>query len=91
MRNRKCLIMADVDADRYCVTECVSASIRRQRQMCIRDRSKNVAFEKDGWTVRTKDRKPSAHFEHCIAIRPDGPQILSSFKFLEEVLGENAI
>ena len=51
----------------------------------------NVAFEKDGWTVRTKDRKPSAHFEHCIAIRPDGPQILSSFKFLEEVLGENAI
>ena len=53
--------------------------------------SKNVAFEKDGWTVRTKDRKCSAHFEHCIAIRPDGPQILSSFKFLEEVLGENAI
>ena len=50
--------------------------------------SKNVAFEKDGWTVRTKDRKPSAHFEHCIAIRPDGPQILSSFKFLEEVLGK---
>lgn len=28
MRNRKCLIMADVDADRYCVTECVSASSR---------------------------------------------------------------
>ncbi|MCD7711453.1 MAG: type I methionyl aminopeptidase [Parabacteroides sp.] len=53
--------------------------------------SKNVVFEKDGWTVRTKDRKCSAHFEHCIAIRPDGPQILSSFKFLEEVLGNNAI
>ena len=53
--------------------------------------SKNVAFEKDGWTVRTKDRKCSAHFEHCIAIRPEGPQILSSFKFLEEVLGNNAI
>ena len=53
--------------------------------------SKNVVFEKDGWTVRTKDRKCSAHFEHCIAIRPEGPQILSSFKFLEEVLGSNAI
>ena len=53
--------------------------------------SKNVAFEKDGWTVRTKDRKCSAHFEHCIAIRPEGPQILSSFEFLEEVLGNNAI
>lgn len=53
--------------------------------------SKNVAFERDGWTVRTKDRKCSAHFEHCIAIRPGGPEILSSFRFLEEVLGNNAI
>ena len=53
--------------------------------------SKNVVFENDGWTVRTKDRKPAAHFEHCIAIRPDGPDILSSFKFIEEVLGDNAI
>ena len=52
---------------------------------------KNVVFEKDGWTVRTKDRKCSAHFEHCIAIRPEGPQILSSFKFLEDVLGDKAI
>lgn len=53
--------------------------------------SKNVVFEKDGWTVRTKDRKCSAHFEHCIAIRPEGPEILSSFKFLEDVLGDKAI
>ncbi len=53
--------------------------------------SNNVVFEHDGWTVRTKDRKCSAHFEHCIAIRPDGPQILSSFDFIEEVLGSNAI
>ena len=53
--------------------------------------SKNVVFENDGWTVRTKDCKPSAHFEHCIAIRPNGPDILSSFKFIEEVLGDNAI
>lgn len=47
---------------------------------------RNVVFEKDGWTVRTKDRKPSAHFEHCIAIQSGKPRILSSFKFLEEVL-----
>lgn len=53
--------------------------------------SKNVVFEQDGWTVRTKDRKCSAHFEHCIAIRPVGPQILSSFDFIDEVLGNNAI
>ena len=49
--------------------------------------SKNVVFENDGWTVRTKDRKPAAHFEHCIAIRPDGPDILSSFKFIESSFG----
>lgn len=53
--------------------------------------TKNVVFERDGWTVRTRDKKPSAHFEHCIAIRPNGPEILSSFDFIEEVLGENAI
>ncbi|MDL2278211.1 type I methionyl aminopeptidase [Parabacteroides sp. OttesenSCG-928-G07] len=52
---------------------------------------RNVIFEKDGWTVRTRDRKCSAHFEHCIAIRPEGPRILSSFDYLEEVIGKNAI
>lgn len=52
---------------------------------------RNVVFENDGWTVRTKDRMCSAHFEHCIAIRPDGPRILSSFEFIETNLGNNAI
>lgn len=51
---------------------------------------RNVVFEKDGWTVRTKDRKPSAHFEHCIAIQSGKARILSSFKFLEEVLEKEA-
>ena len=31
---------------------------------------------KDKWTARTKDRKLSAHFEHCVAILPNGPEIL---------------
>ena len=50
---------------------------------------KNVVFEADGWTVRTKDRKCSAHFEHCVAIVPGGPQILSSFDYLEETVGKD--
>ncbi len=54
----------------------------------INQGSKHVVFESDGWTVRTKDRKCSAHFEHCIAIRPEGPMILSSFEYLEEVVGK---
>lgn len=46
--------------------------------------SKNVVFESDGWTVRTKDRKPSAHFEHTIAIRNGKADILSTFEFIQE-------
>ncbi len=36
-----------------------------------------VEYLDDGWTVVTRDRKPSAHFEHTIAIMADGPRILS--------------
>lgn len=53
--------------------------------------TKNVVFESDGWTVRTKDRKPSAHFEHSIAIHHGKPDILSSFDYVEEVLGDRFI
>ena len=50
--------------------------------------SKNVVQERDGWTIRTKTRKPSAHFEHCVAIRDGKANILSSFDFIAEVLGD---
>lgn len=53
--------------------------------------SRNVIFEKDGWTVRTKDRKASAHFEHTVAIRQGKADILSTFEFVESVLGDRAI
>ena len=46
--------------------------------------SKNVKFSKeDGWTCRTKDGKPAAHFEHTVAITNDGPDILTTFDFIE--------
>lgn len=57
----------------------------------INQGSKNVVFESDGWTVRTKDRKMSAHFEHTIAIREGKADILSTFEFIEAVLGNNGI
>ncbi|HBX50529.1 MAG: type I methionyl aminopeptidase [Bacteroidetes bacterium RIFOXYA12_FULL_35_11] len=47
---------------------------------------KEVIQGKDGWTITTRDNKPSAHFEHSIAIKDDKPDILSTFKFIEEVL-----
>jgi len=33
----------------------------------------------DGWTVVTKDRKRSAHFEHTVAVLPDGVEVLTSW------------
>lgn len=53
--------------------------------------SRHLVFEKDGWTTRTLDRKPSAHFEHSVAIRRGKADILSSFEYIEQVLGNKAI
>ena len=41
----------------------------------------------DGWTIVTLDGKPSAHFEHNIAIIEGKPEILSTFKYIYEALG----
>ncbi|MCL2682571.1 MAG: type I methionyl aminopeptidase [Bacteroidales bacterium] len=47
---------------------------------------RNVTLDKDEWTVRTADRKLSAHFEHTVAIRQGKPEILSSFEEIEKNL-----
>jgi methionyl aminopeptidase len=39
--------------------------------------TKDVRTLDDGWTVETKDRRPSAHFEHTVAMTPDGPRVLT--------------
>lgn len=44
--------------------------------------------DKDGWTIRTKDGKVSAHFEHTVAVKKGKADILSSFEFVEEVLNK---
>ena len=45
--------------------------------------TKDVLHLPDGWTVLTKDGKPSAHFEHDVHITKSGPDILSSFEEIE--------
>ncbi|WDF54804.1 type I methionyl aminopeptidase [Mucilaginibacter sp. KACC 22063] len=45
-----------------------------------------VKFWNDGWTVSTVDGKPSAHYEHTVAIKKGQPDILSTFSYVEEVL-----
>jgi methionyl aminopeptidase len=39
--------------------------------------TKEVRTLGDGWTIETKDRRPSAHFEHTVAMTPDGPRVLT--------------
>ncbi len=44
----------------------------------------------DGWTIVTQDGKPSAHFEHDVAIVNGEPEILSTFDYVEEALAKKA-
>ena len=51
--------------------------------------NKAIVFEKDGWTVRTRDRKPAAHYEFAVAIRKGEPDILTDFSIIEEAIKAN--
>lgn len=46
--------------------------------------TKNVVQERDGWTIRTADRKPSAHYEHMVAIYEDRTEILTTHEEVEK-------
>jgi len=45
--------------------------------------TKNIKQDSDGWTIRTMDGKPSAHFELAIAIRDGEADLLSTFNYIE--------
>jgi len=47
--------------------------------------TKDVVQENDGWTIRTKDRAASAHYEHTIAIMKDQAEVLTTHEYIEEV------
>jgi len=51
---------------------------------------KEVWYDDDGWTVRTKDGKPAAHYEHTICVKKNKADILSSFDEIEQNERENA-
>lgn len=50
---------------------------------------KEVYTEEDGWTVRTKDGKPSVHFEHDVCVRKGKADILSDYSIIEKVEKRN--
>ena len=49
--------------------------------------TKNIKQLKDGWTILTADGKPSAHFEHNVAIVNGKPELLSTFQYIYKALG----
>jgi methionyl aminopeptidase len=49
---------------------------------------RHIFQDADGWTIRTVDHKPSAHFEHSVAIRKDKADILSDFGIIEEAVSK---
>ncbi len=51
--------------------------------------TREVAQDKDGWTIKTQDNLPSAHYEHTIAITKGGPEILSTFDCIDEEVKNN--
>lgn len=50
---------------------------------------KEIKQLEDGWSVVTRDRTYSAHFEHSIVVRSSGPELLSNHEIIEETLKNN--
>lgn len=48
--------------------------------------NKEIMQERDGWTIRTLDKMPSAHFEFAVVVRKGKPDVLSTFDYIDEVL-----
>lgn len=51
---------------------------------------KDVYQEEDGWTIRTRDRKPSAHYEHSVCVRKGQADILSDHSYVLEEIKKNS-
>ena len=43
---------------------------------------------RDGWTIKTADGRPSAHFEYAVAVGKEKADVLTTFKFIDEILNK---
>jgi methionyl aminopeptidase len=50
---------------------------------------KETVQMRDGWTIKTADGKPSAHFEYAVAVDKGKADVLTTYKFIEKVLNKN--
>ena len=68
----------------------MGAKLRKGLVICIEPMinlgKRNVRQMRDGWTIRTADGRPSAHFEYAVAVRKGSADVLTTFEYIEEVL-----
>lgn len=70
---------------------------RLQNGMCIciepmvNMGSRNVVIERNGWECRTRDRKPSAHYEHTLAVVDDRVEVLTTFDYIHQAITDKFI
>ena len=66
------------------------ARLERNLVICIEPMinlgTKNTRVASDGWTVRTGDGKPSAHYEYAVAVRDGKSDLLTTYEYIEEAL-----
>jgi methionyl aminopeptidase len=60
-----------------CIEPMINAGKKETKQM------------NDGWTIKTADGKPSAHFEYAVAVDKGKADVLTTFEFIEKVLNKN--
>ena len=53
--------------------------------------SRNIVIAPNGWEALTRDRKPSAHYEHTLAMVNDKVEILTTFDYIKDVLKDKFI
>lgn len=50
--------------------------------------TRKIIQERDGWTIRTADGRPSAHYEHDVVVRKEKAEILSTFEYIESSIND---
>lgn len=53
--------------------------------------SRNIVISDDGWTCRTKDHKPSAHYEHTVCVLDGQTHVMTTFEYIQQALGDRFI
>ncbi len=50
---------------------------------------KEIVQANDGWTIKTLDGMPSAHYEHMVIVKDENPEVISTYEFIEENINKN--